>query len=143
MKVGVVASTKAPLCESVIITIVGFISPADVVYVRGTYTNVPIQSGMVTFTPGWVGLTEIEKAVQAIRPDTIPIQLVHAGKRSGFIRDRNFVRSAKDGVLAFFSEDRVMDGGTGHIVDVCIEESVPIEAYVVHNDGSLWHFAGS
>jgi hypothetical protein len=55
---------------------------------------------------------------------------------SNYKRDRQMVDGA-DLVLAFFTEARFMDGGTGHAVTSAIEAEVPVEAWVSHDDGTL------
>lgn len=57
--------------------------------------------------------------------------------RSGvFHRDYALVRSSS-AVFAVFAPNRVMDGGTGHVIKAALDEEIPVEAYTVDDDGSL------
>ena len=47
---------------------------------------------------------------------------------SSFPRDRQMVKGA-DRVIAFFPEDKFMEGGTAHVVQCALEAEVPVEAW--------------
>lgn len=53
-----------------------------------------------------------------------------------YLRDYALVRSSS-AVFAVFAPDRVMDGGTGHVIKAALDSEVPVEAYTVDDDGSL------
>lgn len=55
---------------------------------------------------------------------------------SNYKRDRQMVEGAEL-VIAFFTEARFMDGGTGHVVTSAIEAEVPVEAWAAQEDGAL------
>lgn len=58
------------------------------------------------------------------------------GRAKVYLRDYALVRSSTS-VFAVFSPDRVMDGGTGHIIKAALDEEIPVEAYTIDDDGSL------
>jgi hypothetical protein len=53
-----------------------------------------------------------------------------------FDRDFRMVHSA-DKVIAFFTEDAPMHGGTGHVVEVALRMEKPVEAYAISEAGEL------
>jgi hypothetical protein len=58
-------------------------------------------------------------------------------QRAGvYNRDIGMVRQAS-AVFAVFSPDRVMEGGTGHVVKAALDAEVPVEAYTLDEDGTL------
>ena len=127
---GVVASVGCPVTEEVIALIISRAAGRRVC-IRAKY----LSNGPLAYT----GVSEVETAVSMFMP-TMPIHLGPHGKRAGFIRDRNLVRSV-DSMLAFFSVVKIMSGGTAHVVEVCISEGVPVEAYVVPSEGHMWLLA--
>jgi hypothetical protein len=58
------------------------------------------------------------------------------GRAAVFHRDYHLVEGASE-VLAFFSPEREMDGGTGHVVKAALDRGVKVDAYSVHPDGTL------
>lgn len=59
------------------------------------------------------------------------------GGREGVLRrDYDMVERA-DRVIAYFSPERVMDGGTGHLVEAAINRDIPTEAWRLDVDGRL------
>lgn len=58
------------------------------------------------------------------------------GRAATFRRDYDLVEGA-DHVIAFFSPEREMDGGTGHVVKAALDRDVKVEAYGVGEDGTL------
>jgi len=60
-----------------------------------------------------------------------------AGGREGvFKRDYTMVERA-DMVVAYFSPDKIMDGGTGHLIEAAINRDIPTEAWRLDEDGRL------
>jgi hypothetical protein len=57
------------------------------------------------------------------------------GRSEVFIRDVDMV-SKSDLLIVFFDEDRVMQGGTGHLIEKAQDFEVPAYAYV-YADGSI------
>lgn len=58
------------------------------------------------------------------------------GRSATFNRDYSLVSTA-DQVLAFFSTDREMSGGTGHVVKAALDLGIEVEAYTVSPEGEL------
>lgn len=52
------------------------------------------------------------------------------GPGSVFDRDRDMVAHS-DAVLAFFAPGRMMEGGTGHVVESAIDQGVPVYSFVI------------
>lgn len=50
------------------------------------------------------------------------------GRESVYYRDYSIVEEA-DAVVALFDPDRVMEGGTGHVVEAALAKLVPVYAY--------------
>lgn len=71
----------------------------------------------------------LDLAVYWVRP-------IGSGRSDVFTRDYSLVESS-DRVLAFFRHDRVMEGGTGHVVHAALTRGIPVEAWVSYPDGSL------
>jgi hypothetical protein len=59
------------------------------------------------------------------------------GREGTYVRDAHMVNMA-DMVLAIFTPDTLMQGGTGHVVEKAIEKSVPVHAYEVDESGLRW-----
>jgi hypothetical protein len=59
-----------------------------------------------------------------------------SGRASVFDRDYTLVESV-DRVVAFFRFDRIMEGGTGHVVHAALVKGIPVEAWVLNEDGTL------
>lgn len=57
-------------------------------------------------------------------------------REANYQRDRKLV-SESDRVEAFFAPQRVMSGGTGHIVEVALEMGKPVRAWTTDPDGEL------
>lgn len=58
------------------------------------------------------------------------------GRDQTYRRDYELVETA-DEVLALFDPARVMEGGTGHVVESALLRRIPVRAYVVHEDGQI------
>lgn len=54
-----------------------------------------------------------------------------AGPGAVFDRDNEMVRRS-DLVLAFFAPGRMMEGGTGHVVESAIDQGVPVYSFEVN-----------
>lgn len=53
-----------------------------------------------------------------------------------FVRDLNLINDS-DRIIAVFDPERVMEGGTGHIVNKALDERKEVEAYTVDDSGEL------
>jgi hypothetical protein len=58
------------------------------------------------------------------------------GRAAVFHRDYDMMFDASE-VLAFFSPERDMDGGTGHVVKAALDRGVKVDAYGTRPDGTL------
>jgi len=56
------------------------------------------------------------------------------GRDQTYRRDFELV-SAADRVIAYFSEDHVMEGGTGHVVEAALARNIPVEAWSFDDAG--------
>ena len=52
------------------------------------------------------------------------------GRESVFFRDYRLVEAA-DALVAYFDSARIMDGGTGHVVEAALNREVPVTAWSV------------
>lgn len=57
------------------------------------------------------------------------------GRGATFRRDVSLIGAA-DGVIVFFHPDRIMEGGTGHLVEKAIDANVPVWAFT-YNEGII------
>ena len=53
-----------------------------------------------------------------------------------FVRDLKLINDA-DKIIALFHPGRVMEGGTGHIVNKALDERKEVEAYTIDDEGDL------
>jgi hypothetical protein len=53
-----------------------------------------------------------------------------------FVRDLSLIKDA-DKIIAIFAPDRIMEGGTGHIVNKALDERKEVEAYTIDDAGEL------
>jgi len=87
----------------------------------------------------------VERLVEsvAIRLDRSVIRFspTKGGRSAIFFRDYDLVGGASE-VLAFFSPEREMEGGTGHVVKAALDRGVKVNAYTCRPDGTL-EFLGS
>ncbi|HEX5016537.1 MAG TPA: hypothetical protein VFX15_03000 [Actinomycetes bacterium] len=69
-----------------------------------------------------------------------------AGPGAAFLRDNEMV-AASDLVLAFFAPGRMMEGGTGHVVESAIDKNVPVYSFILgetlarvgeHDPDAIW-----
>jgi hypothetical protein len=61
---------------------------------------------------------------------------VSGGREGVFKRDYGMVERA-DRVVAYFSPDKVMDGGTGHLIEAAMNRDIPTEAWRLDENGHL------
>lgn len=61
---------------------------------------------------------------------------VGGGREGVLTRDYDMVERA-DRVIAYFSPEKVMDGGTGHVVEAAMNRDIPTEAWRLDQDGRL------
>lgn len=65
------------------------------------------------------------------------LPVTKTGRGATFRRDIELVDSA-DQIIAFFAPDRIMDGGTGHIVEKAQDARKPVEAWSINEDDMLF-----
>lgn len=56
------------------------------------------------------------------------------GRSATYLRDVSMADAA-DGVIAFFHPERIMDGGTGHLVEKAMDAGRPVWAMTVGDEG--------
>lgn len=61
---------------------------------------------------------------------------VDGGREGVFKRDYTMVERA-DKVVAYFTPEKVMDGGTGHLIEAAMNRDIPSEAWRLDIDGRL------
>jgi hypothetical protein len=66
----------------------------------------------------------------------VPLMPFGWGRGGVYDRDIAMVEKA-DRVIAFFHSERIMEGGTGHVVEVALRKYVPIDAWAVDDSGNL------
>jgi hypothetical protein len=62
---------------------------------------------------------------------------LNGGRAAVYDRDYSLIEMA-DRVMAFFREDRLMTGGTGHVVHAALTKGIAVEAWSLSPDGSLY-----
>lgn len=78
----------------------------------------------------------VETIAERLGRPVIRFSPTRGGREATFHRDYDLVTEAS-AVLAFFSPEREMDGGTGHVVKAALDRGVKVDAYGVHPDGTL------
>lgn len=73
---------------------------------------------------------------QEIGLDTYWVRPYTNDRAAVYDRDYRLVESG-DRVMAFFREDRLMQGGTGHVVQAALIRGVPVEAWTHDSSSSL------
>jgi hypothetical protein len=73
---------------------------------------------------------------QDIGLDTYWVRPYTNDRSAVFDRDYRLVESG-DRVMAFFREDRLMEGGTGHVVHAALVRGIPVEAWTHDESGTL------
>lgn len=68
--------------------------------------------------------------------DTYWVRPLRRDRAANFDRDYSLVETA-DRVMAFFHKDRVMEGGTGHVVQAALVRGIPVEAWTHDESGTL------
>jgi len=87
-------------------------------------------------TKEW-GVDQFVQAACAYLGRDFTVYKVDGPARGGaFIRDLNLINDS-DRIIAIFSPDKVMEGGTGHIVNKALDERKEVEAYTVDDSGEL------
>lgn len=74
---------------------------------------------------------EIGLEVQWCKPDR------RGGREGTYVRDAHMVQMA-DRVLAFFTPETLMSGGTGHVVEKAIDKAIPVHAFEIDENGLRW-----
>lgn len=95
---------------------------------------VRIRSTMTSRLEYWVSHI-VEKKTQLWELEQFPyIKGSYSGAYPSVLaRDMAMVRGC-DLVIAFFSEDRFMEGGTGNVVNLALSDKIPVEAWVLRKD---------
>jgi hypothetical protein len=85
---------------------------------------------------GSPGLFEMlmDKIAASLGVDTIWFTPEGTGREATFHRDYRMVEAA-DVVIAYFTPERVMEGGTAHVVEAALNREVPVYAWVVDDTG--------
>jgi hypothetical protein len=55
------------------------------------------------------------------------------GRAAVYLRDYDLVDQASH-VYAYFRADKVMEGGTGHVVKAALDRNIPVEAWTISDD---------
>lgn len=58
------------------------------------------------------------------------------GRGQTYNRDFELVGAA-DRVWAYFSPEAIMEGGTGHVVEAALAREIPVEGWVVDEQGKI------
>ena len=84
----------------------------------------------------WEFASPVEEWINDLcRESGVDLHTFHtSGECGAFDRDRQMVKGA-DRVIAFFPEEKFMEGGTGHVVQCALEAEVPTEAWAQTADG--------
>ena len=87
-------------------------------------------------TKSW-GIDQFVRATCEYLGREFTVYEVEGPARGGaFVRDLNLINGA-DKIIALFAPDKVMEGGTGHIVNKALDERKEVEAYTVDDNGDL------
>lgn len=127
----VVGSRDVPLTEELAIRLAAILSTTEAIAIRKS------RSGDLSSPLEQLASLIGEKAGLRV----VSYCATTAERRSVYLRDYAMVRSS-DRVFAVFSPERVMTGGTAHVVKAALDEEIPVEAYTFDEDGTLL-FLGS
>lgn len=78
----------------------------------------------------------VESVATRLDRQVIRFSPTKGGRSAIFFRDYEMVETATE-VVAFFSPDREMEGGTGHVVKAALDRGIRVEAYSCQPDGTL------
>ena len=78
----------------------------------------------------------VERVATRLQRRVIRFSPTKGGRAATFFRDYDLVTGASE-VVAYFSPEREMEGGTGHVVKAALDRGVKVEAYSVRPDGAL------
>jgi hypothetical protein len=84
----------------------------------------------------------VESVAARLNRSVIRFSPTKGGRSAVFHRDYDLVDDATE-VLAFFSTEREMDGGTGHVVKAALDRGVKVDAYTSRPDGTLAYLGSS
>ena len=130
MKVIVGSHDLPALHSNVVSAITGFMSTA------GPGEAVAIRAALDSDQPASVVERLAMIQAEALGFPVIMFRPTRGGREAVFRRDYEMMVDAT-GVLAFFSPEREMDGGTGHVVKAALDQGVSVEAYSERPDGTL------
>jgi len=127
----IVGSHDLPVfSRDILSTIIGFISTAD------TWEPIAIRSPLNSDEPASVVERIAAIQAEALGHPVIKFKPTKGGREAVFRRDYEMMTDAT-AVLAFFSPEREMEGGTSHVVKAALDQGIPVEAYSVRPDGTL------
>jgi hypothetical protein len=113
--------------------------------VGSTGFSPPVLLKLIQDTPGIIltrktkqwGVDQFVSAVCLYQGRDFTVYDNEGPSRGGaFVRDLALLNDA-DKVIALFAPDRVMEGGTAHIVNKALDERKEVEAYTVDDQGEL------
>ena len=124
----IVASSTLAITDNLALAVAGIMAEVDDDFaIRATNSGwiASDVEGLVIRLAG-----QLDKHVHVFKPTT------GTGQKATYHRDNQMV-AAVDGIYAFFPEDKVMEGGTSHVVEAALRDGVPVTAYSVATDGSI------
>jgi hypothetical protein len=113
--------------------------------VGSTGFSPPVLMTLVQSTPGIIltrqtktwGVDQFVQAACEYMGREFTVYKMEGPSRGGaFVRDLALLNDA-DKVIALFAPDKVMEGGTAHIVNKALDERKEVEAYTVDDEGEL------
>lgn len=113
--------------------------------VGSTGFSPPVLMTLLQSTPGVIltrqtkawGVDQFVQAACEYLGREFTVYQVEGPSRGGaFVRDLTLLNDA-DKVIALFAPDKVMEGGTAHIVNKALDEKKEVEAYTVDDEGEL------
>ena len=129
MKV-IVGSSDLPLSTEIVSAVAAIFSeasPAEAFGVRAPFDEDDVASPVERL---------VESVADKLGRRVIRFSPTKGGRAAIYHRDYDLVTEATE-VLAFFSPEREMDGGTGHVVKAALDRGVKVDAYGVRPDGTL------
>lgn len=113
--------------------------------VGSTGFSPPVLMTLLQSTPGIIltrqtkswGVDQfIQTACVYLGREQIVYSMEGPSRGGAFVRDLVLLNAA-DKVIAVFAPDRIMEGGTAHIVNKALDERKEVEAYTVDDEGEL------
>jgi hypothetical protein len=113
--------------------------------VGSTGFSPPVLMTLLQSTPGIIltrqtkswGVDQfIQTACEMLGREYTVYPMAGPSRGGAFVRDLVLLNDA-DKVIAVFDPDKVMEGGTAHIVNKALDERKEVEAYTVDDEGEL------